>query len=423
MLNIQFAKNMLENEEGMNHLLVKVKPEEVKTKINKPVAFVLVVDASYSMNGNVENHHNRTKLERNTKLDYVKQASERLLDMMKDGSKLGIVSFSNLASLDYPLTTLNQQERNNLRDRIHSIKVRGATNISDALELASNQIPKEVKENYHVKLILLSDGEANHGITDVEGISTLSNKLKNQEISISTIGVGVDYNSFFMESIATASGGMFYHLEKMEQLNEIFTKELEMLTTLTTKHAKLFIETPKGIKLSNNLNGFSESKLGEIFLGNLFNEQNILLEIFTEKEIKIGTQTIKIRLEYINTEGNKQAIEKEVSLKIVPEEEMDNVETNEEVIQLVKDLMEAKTKKEAIRYYENGDFNLIEKNLTNHRDKFSKLGNAYNFDTTESLQDMVTLKEKMITRSLNKENTKELYSQSYSVMRNDKKKK
>lgn len=440
MLKIKLAKNKMENEEGMNHLLVKVKPEKSEKKIEKPIAFMIVVDASYSMNGLINHrgfehppmfsdpnvyyngiNHLRGKVnEQNTKLDYVKQASERLVDMMKDGDKLGLVSFANLASLDYPLTDLNKDTRFQLKERIRALKVRGATNISDALELSYRQLSDEIKEKYHVKLILLSDGEANHGIVDVDRISTLSSNLRKGGVSISTIGVGEDYNSFFMESIATASGGMFYHLEKMEQLNDIFTDELETLTSLTTKEAKVKIRLSEGMYLEKNLNGYSEEKLGEIYLGNVFNEQEILIEFSVKEKVNCSEKEITIIFEYVDTEGAKKIIEKKEKIVVVTEEEMDDVKIDKEIVELVKEIMNARAKKDAVRFYEDSDFEGVKTNIDATNQHLSKLSSSYLFDASEMMEEMNDLKHSMKTKKLDKKMSKALYSQSYSKMRNKK---
>ncbi|PGP12682.1 hypothetical protein COA01_33225 [Bacillus cereus] len=427
MLQLKFAKSMMENEEGMNHLHIRVNPEETLEKVEKPVAFFLVIDSSSSMNDSIDGTDdrryingvfNKNHYEGNTKLDYVKQASEKLIDMMKDGDMLGIVSFSSVAKREYDLTTLNKNERYAAKDRIRALVASGMTNVSDGLEEAYKQIPKELTKTHHIKIMLASDGVANYGITNDDGIATLVNEYRKNEISVSTIGVGLDYNSYFMEVIATASGGMFYHLEKMEQLNDILTKELETLSTLNTKQAKVIITTPEDIKVSSNLNGYAEDKKGEIFLGNLFNGLDVLIELFTEEEIEVGNRIVNVRYEYINAKGVKNAIEQEIVLNVVHEDDMDEVETDKEVVELVKKLVEAKTKKEALRHYEVGNMDVLRGNLQNTYNDISRLSESYGFDAENMVSDMKTFETTVMTRSINKADMKTMYMENYSLMSN-----
>ena len=436
MLNLKLAKKKMENEQGMNHLLIKVKPEKSERKVEKPVAFVLVMDVSGSMSelvGEQHSHQNQffsristrgieNKREGNTKLSYVKQASEYLVDMMKDGDMLGVVSFSDTASLEYPLTKLNRDVRFQLKDRIRALTVRGMTNMSDGLEMAMRQIPSELKNTHHIKFILLSDGHANYGITNADRMGTLVQGYRQEDVSVSTIGVGNDYNSYFMEIIATTSGGMFYHLKEMTQLNAIFTSELETLTSLTTKQVSIKVELPDGVHMEENLNGFQEEQKGNVYIGNVFHEVPILMEIYTEDEIPLGKRAIKVSMSYTDVEGVQKTVEKTISLTLVLEEEMDNVETNQEVVALVKELLEAKTKKEAIRSYEDGNIQGASSSVQRSMTKMSRMFDSYDIededDTLSNLEDFGFSLQK---RSLTKADAKMMYSKSYNQTRNVKK--
>lgn len=435
MLELKLAKNKMENEEGMNHLLMKVTPEVSTEKVEKPVAFVLVLDVSGSMNSPMHrpsfpvhsqiNGHNVLGVsipstETSTKLDSVKQASERLVDMMKDGDMLGVVSFSDTASLEYPLTSLNQEVRFGLKDRIRKLRTRGMTNVSDGLELAYRQIPQTLKETHHIKLILLSDGHANYGIVDPDNMGNLVQAYQKNDVSVSTVGVGNDYNSYFMEIIATVSGGMFYHLKEMNQLNAIFTSELENLTALTTKQVTLRIELPNGVQLEENVNGFTEYEKGHIFLGNVFSSQNILTEIFTEAEIAVGERSIRVTLEYTNTKDEKKIVQQSIALDIVKEEDMDDVRTNEEVVNLVKQMMEAKTKKEALRAYEDGNIDLATNAMSQSRGKLQAMAQSYSADFGEVVGELTRLEDSISMFKLDKSDAKTLYANSFNATRSKK---
>lgn len=458
MLELQVVKNKMENEEGMNHLSVTVHPEipnKEQNKVEKPVAFVLVLDSSGSMDENVGRTQNqnihRPQLnqgfyqpapfhnipsvqsmssfnpnslnERNTKLQYVKQASEKLIDMMGEKDLLGVVSFANSSSLDYPLTSLTLENKHKIKDRIRALTTRGATNISAGLQTSFEQFTDEIKQNYHVKILLLSDGEANYGITEVDGISTLAKNFRKDGVSISTIGVGDSYNSFFMESIATASGAMFYHLKEMEQLEDIFSSELKSSLSLTTKDVYLTIDAPKGVHLSSNLNGFTEEKTGVIYVGNLYQPQQILLEFYTEEPIELGEKPIQVHAKYFNQSGSPKTISSSISVDFVKEEEMKDVIINQELAELVKTMIEAQTRKNSLRFYEARDMDVLQQNLDSNLNKMQKLSQSYHCDASTSINELNEFRSSVMNRSLDAESTKMMYSASYDITRNKSNKK
>jgi Ca-activated chloride channel family protein len=414
MLKTKLAKSKMENEEGMNHLLVTIKPEESKSIDDKPVAFLLVIDNSGSMDMPADHQRN----ERSTKLDYVKNASEKLIDLMKNGDMLGVVSFSNIAQLEYPLTTLTKEEKFKMKDRIRAIRTLGATNISDGLDLAYKQIPNEIKESHHIKMILLSDGEANNGITNIDTLSSIVAGYRKNAVNISTIGVGLDYNSFFMENIATSAGGMFYHLKNMTDLEFILSNELKSLANLTTTSAIVSIQVSDGIILEKNLNGFSEELLGQIYLGNVFSEQDIVIEFGVKEKVKTKDAILTIRYEYKDGEGKEKAHEEKVSVPLVDEEEMENVKINQEVVNLVKELMEAKTKKESLRHFEAGNFNGMVRSFD--AGKFASMSATYQIDLSDSVTEIQNLQNSLQMNKVSKKDVKEMYAASYKKSRNEK---
>lgn len=424
MLDVLFAKDRLEKEEGSNHMLVQLMPEPITEKVEKPIAFVLVVDVSGSMSSPAEERMGSGRYEGvRSKLDFVKNASEKLLDMMKNGDMLGVISFSDIAYLEYPLTSLTSSNRFEIKDRIRSLQTRGSTNISDALEKAYQQVPYDLRKTHHIKLLLLSDGEANNGITDIDSLATIVNGYKKNDVSISSIGVGLHYNSYFMENISTVSGGMFYHLENMSQLETIFTSELETMATLTTKQASIKIEGPEGIHISANLNGFQEEGNGVIYIGNMFYDQEVVVEIFTTERVSSFVDaTFVVTYEYTDLHNLKKSIQKQIRLPLVHENEMDNVVVNQEVVEIVKQLIQANSKKETTRLYENGDFATLDAKADIFSRSLDKFTASYSVDTSLMKSEMQNLHEQMKDRKLDARATKSLYNASYEILRNKNKK-
>lgn len=441
-MKIMLAKQKMEREEGLNHVLATLTPKSPTKKIEKPSAFVLIVDESYSMEQSVTNEgqpymqgqtfignqpfvgnkpfpFHRTE-KRMTKLDYVKQAAEKFVDSLKDGNKLGIVSFSDIAQLVYPLTDINQEERFQMKDRIQRLHVKGNTNISDGLQLAYDQISENLKETHHIKMILLSDGEANYGIQDVDGITSFIRKFQDKDVSISTIGVGLSYNSYFMENIATVSGGGFYHLKEMSLLQDIFQKELTLLTGLTMKRATLQIKTTEGLHLEENLNGYEEVEKGKMYVGNVYQELKIAYELATKESVKGDSVSVTVILQYEDEEDVRHTVEKTIDIPLVDEDEL---AVNEEVISYVKQLMEAKTRREALRHYEASDVNNTKLAFRKASSTLHKMQNSYQMNVNDMQTSLDSLEQNMTTRQMNSDQVKEMYITSYNVMRNQKDKK
>ncbi len=112
---------------------------------------------------------------------------------------------------------------------VNRIDARGMTNLSGGLMtghslVASQQFTKKVN-----CIIMMTDGLANQGITDNEGLVNLAAKIAGSGQSLTCIGVGDDFNEDLLTAMAEAGRGNFYYVENPDQIPAIFAKELEGL--------------------------------------------------------------------------------------------------------------------------------------------------------------------------------------------------
>lgn len=98
--------------------------------------------------------------------------------------------------------------------------------------------------------MLLSDGLANEGITDPKQIERIVRKYNNEDgITISTFGVGADYNEDLMTAMAETGMGNYYFINDAENIAGIFKKELNGLMEVVAQQAILKITIPDYINV------------------------------------------------------------------------------------------------------------------------------------------------------------------------------
>ena len=76
----------------------------------------------------------------------------------------------------------------------------------------------------------------------------LGSHLAERGISVTTIGVGDDYNEDLMAGLAEASDANYYYVRDTEKLPEIFAKELGELLTVAARDVRIEIICPDGVK-------------------------------------------------------------------------------------------------------------------------------------------------------------------------------
>jgi Ca-activated chloride channel family protein len=76
----------------------------------------------------------------------------------------------------------------------------------------------------------------------------LGSDLAERSISVTTIGVGDDYNEDLMAGLAEASDANYYYVQDTEKLPEIFARELGELLTVAAREIRIEITCPDGVQ-------------------------------------------------------------------------------------------------------------------------------------------------------------------------------
>jgi Ca-activated chloride channel family protein len=101
---------------------------------------------------------------------------------------------------------------------------------------------------YVHRIILLSDGLANEGPSTPEDLGRLGAALIKEGISVTTIGVGTDYNEDLMTRLSQNSDGNSYFVESSRDLPRIFTAELGDVLNVVAKQVNVTIDCPNGVE-------------------------------------------------------------------------------------------------------------------------------------------------------------------------------
>jgi Ca-activated chloride channel family protein len=139
-----------------------------------------------------------------------------------------------------------------MRRVVHSvlreIRSHESTNLCGGLELGLEKASQK-KEGTNL-VLLLSDGLANVGVTDIDSIAERSRIGRRKGIVISTIGVGNDYNEALMVALADQRGGRFCHVEKARELTRFLTEELGDVANAAARETQIHLSLPAGAVLS-----------------------------------------------------------------------------------------------------------------------------------------------------------------------------
>jgi Ca-activated chloride channel family protein len=127
-----------------------------------PVNAVLILDRSGSMTG--------------AKMDRARDAARALVTSLGESDSFALIEFGSDASVLFPSSPMTPAARAEVLSAIDRLVPMGGTNVSDAFDLASAELRRGIGNGRISKVFLASDGEANEGISDRDGLLAVARR-------------------------------------------------------------------------------------------------------------------------------------------------------------------------------------------------------------------------------------------------------
>lgn len=236
--------------------------EHTQTRKRSPLNICLVLDRSGSMAGD--------------KIRYAKEAMDFVVDQLGAEDYLSLVQYDDNVEVLIPATkVINRAE---FHQKIKSIREDGSTNLCGGMEEGFHQVISTKKEGFVNRVLLLSDGLANAGISEPANIIKIAEKrFKESGVAISTFGVGADYNEDLMTDIADKGGANYYFIGQATEIPRIFSRELDGLLSVVAQSAKLRVHFPTQFVKVAKVYGYPHTVFGD----DVFIDMN---DVFSKEE-------------------------------------------------------------------------------------------------------------------------------------------
>jgi Ca-activated chloride channel homolog len=244
--------------------------------------------------------------------------------------------------------------------RIRGIMPRGSTDLFGGWAAGAKQVAEHVNWDGLNRVLLLSDGLANVGVTDPNTIrAEVAAMMATARVSTSALGVGKDYNEDLMEAMAEAGDGNYYYVEAAVQLADIFQTELNGLMATTARDVGLRVETARrdvGIQVMNEL---ERDPSGRLKLPNLVIGMPIsILVRFTVPPQKGPSELCRFHLDWDEPGRQSSGRHSQIvslSMPAVPARQWSAMPIDPAVAEQVALHMAASARKEAITALDRGD--------------------------------------------------------------------
>ncbi|MEM6530493.1 MAG: VWA domain-containing protein, partial [Chloroflexota bacterium] len=203
-------------------IIPKVHSGETPTRRDAGLNLTLVLDHSNSMNG--------------VRLNKVKVAATEIIEQLGPNDILSVVTFNDRAEVVIPATPV--KEKNVLMSRTRMMRAMGGTELYQGLKAGIAENRKNVRPDRVNHVIVLTDGNT-YG--DQDKCLALARQVSNEGISISTLGLGSEWNDDFLDEIASSTGGSSGFIKSANAVVSFLNSQVQSLSNIYTERVQLSV--------------------------------------------------------------------------------------------------------------------------------------------------------------------------------------
>ncbi|MCJ7781100.1 MAG: VWA domain-containing protein, partial [Acidimicrobiia bacterium] len=319
------------------HAMLEVNAPDVEGAERPALHLALVIDRSGSMDGG--------------KLEAAKDAARFLVDHLGTGDSLALVAFDDQVSLLAPAAAPDKER---LTAVIGSINAGGTTNLSGGWLKGAEEL-RRVTGDGQRRVLLLTDGHANVGVTDPGRLTGMAQGIRGERISTTTIGFGRDFDEVLLTAMADVGGGNGYFAEGPDDAPGIFNEEFEGLATVAAQNVSVEIAPISDVTFIGVLNEYPmvpmtsgvQVQLGDFYGGEL---RRVVFEFAIPNVADLGQKHIAdvvLRYTTIGDPVEMHEVTIPIHVNVVEADEAASAEADREVVDEVLILKAADDRKRA----------------------------------------------------------------------------
>jgi Ca-activated chloride channel family protein len=235
---------------GRHILRVGVATRPLAVSERKPANLVFLVDVSGSMQSG-------------DKLPLAKRSLRILVDNLKDGDTVSLVTYAGSTRVVLPPTGLAYKDQ--ILAAIEDLSAGGSTAMASGIELAYQQAARGLRPGAISRVIVLSDGDANVGNTShADILASIAGHVK-ESVTLSTIGFGMgNYKDETMEQLANKGNGNNYYIDGISQARRVFQQQLGGTLEVVAKDVKIQVELDPAQVARYRLVGYENRDVADV---------------------------------------------------------------------------------------------------------------------------------------------------------------
>ncbi|MDQ7904119.1 von Willebrand factor type A domain-containing protein [Phytohabitans sp. ZYX-F-186] len=225
---------------------LRTRGEDAETRPDAALTFVVDVSGSMGEPG---------------RLDLVQDSLHTLVDALRPTDSVAIVAFSGEAEVVTGMTPVADARA--LHEAVDALRTRSSTNLEAGLVLGYRVAREGFRPGRTNRVIVLSDGLANTGDTDADGILERVSEEAGKQIALLGVGVGSEYGDALMERLADRGDGFVVYVGEREQARDVFVHRLPATLAVRALDAKVQVTFDPAVVRSYRLIGYENRAVAD----------------------------------------------------------------------------------------------------------------------------------------------------------------
>jgi len=179
------------------------------------------------------------------RLEFVVEAVKFLADNLTADDKVSIVAFADKAKVIItPEAARDQSAIKRAIDDIDLLEIGGGTQMALGMRAAIDEVKKNLSGDCLNRVLVLTDGQTYEETACID----LVEKNRDQ-ISFSTMGVGVEFNEKLLQRLSQDSNGKYHFIGDPAEIPNIFEDELQGLRSVSLRNGRIEVTLSQGVQV------------------------------------------------------------------------------------------------------------------------------------------------------------------------------